>query len=171
MSSPPTTLRELLACLPQQGTVRWIGLRPARKVAPMVVEQVMANAGAGLSGDRFAGGARSKRQVTLIQHEHLALIGHLLGRDPIDPVLLRRNVVVSGINLLALNRTRFRIGEAVLLGTGPCHPCSRVEESLGRGGYNAVRGHGGLTAQVLETGLIRIGDPVQLLSVEEIVAD
>jgi MOSC domain-containing protein YiiM len=164
--NPDGTLHRLLSCLPQRGTVRWIGLRPARRVAPASVERVVATVSAGLQGDRFAGGERSKRQVTLIQHEHLAVMGALLAREAIDPALLRRNLVVSGINLLALNRARFRIGSAVLLGTGPCEPCSRMEEALGPGGYNAMRGHGGITAQVLESGEINVGDPVLLLGLE-----
>ena len=159
------SLQELLATLPQQGTVRWIGLRPARRAALLSVEHVSAALEGGLAGDHFAGGANSKRHVTLIQQEHLLTVGALLEREPIDPGLLRRNLVVSGINLLALNRAYFRIGTAVLLGTGPCHPCSRLEENLGPGGYNAMRGHGGITAQVAEPGMIRVGDTVTLVRV------
>jgi MOSC domain-containing protein YiiM len=69
-----------------------------------------------------------------------------LERENIDPALLRRNLVVSGVNLLALNRAHFHIGTAVLLGTGPCHPCSRLETNLGSAGYNSMRGHGGMGA-------------------------
>ena len=166
MSGTGVTLRDLLSSLPQQGSVRWIGVRPARRVPVISVEQVEATAGAGLQGDRFGGGPTSKRQVTLIQHEHLAVLSQILGREAIDPALLRRNIAVSGINLLALRNARFRIGGAVLRGTGPCHPCTRMEETFGPGGYNAVRGHGGITAQVLESGPIRLGDSVQLISVE-----
>ena len=53
---------------------------------------------------------------------------------------------------MALKDVTFRLGGAVLKGTGPCHPCSRMEQVLGTGGYNAMRGHGGLTAIVLEDG-------------------
>jgi MOSC domain-containing protein YiiM len=137
-------------------------------VQQLSVEQVQASAQRGLEGDRFAGGEHSKRQVTLIQYEHLGVVAALLERERIDPALLRRNLVVSGINLLALNRAQFRIGATVLLGTGPCHPCSRMETQLGPGGYNAMRGHGGITAQVIESGIIRVGDAVSLLSASTI---
>ena len=157
------SLQSLLGHLPQVGSVVCIGLRPSRRVAPVSVREVEARPGQGLVGDRFSGAATSARQVTLIQAEHLTVIGQLLGRDPIDPALLRRNIVVSGINLLALNGAHFRIGSAVLEGSGGCHPCSRMEEALGTGGYNAMRGHGGITARVVTSGWIRVGDSVSLL--------
>ena len=96
----------------------------------------------------------------MIQHEHLAAMAQLLKRDAIDPALLRRNIVVSGINLQALKQRNFKIGSAVLHGTGNCAPCSRMEETLGTGGYNAMRGHGGITAYVVDAGKISVGDSV-----------
>ena len=153
-------LNELLSSLPQTGVVEWIGLRPARGEPVKLVTAVEAREGKGLAGDRFAGSASSKRQVTLIQAEHLEVIARLLGRDCIDPALLRRNIVVKGINVAALNGARFSIGAAVLEGSGACHPCSQMEKALGAGGYNAMRGHGGITARVIEGGEIRIGDSV-----------
>jgi MOSC domain-containing protein YiiM len=153
---------KLMAILPQRGTVRWIGLRPARRVTPVSVQAVEALIGKGLVGDRFSGNPQSKRQVTLIQAEHLQVMGQLLERDTINPALLRRNIVVIGINLLALNGAQFSIGEAIFEGTGPCDPCSRMEEALGAGGYNAMRGHGGITARVIKGGRIRVGDEVAM---------
>ncbi len=129
----------------------------------IVVDSVAAREGRGLSGDRFSGGASSKRQVTLIQSEHLSVIAELLGQARIDPALLRRNIVVSGINLLSLNGAQFTIGGALMEGTGPCHPCSRMEETFGPGGHSAVRGHGGITARVLSGGIVRIGEPVRFI--------
>jgi len=158
-----TSLPVLLATLPQRGRVTWIGVRPARRVMPLAVDSVEARPGEGLVGDRFSGTVRSKRQITLIQAEHLVAAGAMLGREALDPALTRRNLVVSGINLLALRRSVFRVGSVLLQGTGPCAPCSRMEEHFGPGGYNALRGHGGITARVLEPGLIRLGDEVLLV--------
>lgn len=156
----PFDLHELLSSVPRAGRVEWIGIRSARRAPMVVVDAVEARDGRGLTGDHFRGGAAGKRQVTLIQAEHLPVIAQLLGIDAVDPGHLRRNIVVSGINLLALSGAQFAIGGAVLEETGPCHPCSRMEETFGPGGYNAVRGHGGITARVVSGGVIRVGDPV-----------
>ena len=156
-------LRELLASLPQVGRVEWIGVRPARRAEPRALDAVEAIAERGLAGDHFQGSASSARQVTLVQHEHLDVVARLLRCERIDPVLLRRNLVVSGINLAALGGASFCIGAALLVGSGACHPCSRMEDALGPGGYNALRGHGGITARVLESGRLRIGDEVRLV--------
>jgi MOSC domain-containing protein YiiM len=153
---PDATLARLLAAFPHAGRVEWIGVRPARHVPPETLGEVLATDG-GLLGDHYGGG---KREVTLIQAEHLPAIASLVGAPRVDPALVRRNLVVSGLNLFALKDRRFRVGEAVLEYTGACHPCSRMEEALGAGGYNAMRGHGGITARVLERGAIRRGDPV-----------
>jgi len=142
------------------GIVRWIGLRPARRQALIAVTNADLDPTLGLAGDHYRSSVNQARQVTLVQSEHIALIARYLGLDAIDPERLRRNIVVSGINLLALKGRRFRLGSALLLATGECHPCSRMEEVLGTGGYNAVRGHGGMTAQILGAGQVRVGDAV-----------
>ena len=154
------SLDELLRTLPQTGRVDWIGLRPARREPVVMVKEVEAMVGQGLPGDRARPGAR---EVTLIQAEHIAAIVSLFHRDSLDPALFRRNIVVSGINLLALKDRQFQIGKAVLEFTGPAHPCSRMEEALGPGGFNAMRGHGGITAKVLVSGKITVGDVVVVL--------
>ena len=159
-------IRELLADVPRPGRLCWIGLRRDKRGAVEVVDEVEALPGLGLTGDRKASGTprpQGKRHVTLVQREHLAVIGDLLDRAPVDPTLLRRNLVVEGINLRALRDRRFTIGEATLEGTGDCHPCSRMEEALGPGGYQAMRGHGGLTARVVTGGRLCVGDEVVLL--------
>jgi MOSC domain-containing protein YiiM len=72
-------------------------------------EAVRVELNSGLEGDRFRGRVVSKRQVTLIQKEHLSVIASCLQRESVDPALLRRNIVVSGINLLALKDKTFLV--------------------------------------------------------------
>ncbi len=126
----------------------------------IALESVQINPDEGLEGDRFGGRPGNPRQVTLIQQEHLKVVAACLQRETIPPSLLRRNIVVSGINLLALKDKSFRIGDAVLEYSGLCHPCSQMESQLGAGGYNAMRGHGGITARVAAGGLVRLEDKV-----------
>lgn len=153
----PPSLDDLLARFPHEGRIEWIGVRPARR-APLRVLDAAEITEAGIDGDHR--GRPGKRAVTLIQAEHLPAIAAMLRRERIDPALLRRNFVVSGINLMALRKRAFSIGTTVLCGTGPCAPCSRMEEALGPGGYNAVRGHGGITAEVLAPGRIAVHDQI-----------
>jgi len=150
----------LLDTLPQRGRVEWLGVRPARAAAMIELAEAELRRGSGLAGDRFDSRNEGPRQVTLIQHEHLAVIAACVGLDKVSPRLLRRNIVVSGINLLALKDKRFRVGAALLEYSGACHPCSKMESALGAGGYNAMRGHGGITARVIEAGPVRVGDTV-----------
>jgi MOSC domain-containing protein YiiM len=148
-----------------QGRVDAIVVRGQPRDRARNVEQTMALAGIGLADDRLGqrGEAElSTRQVTLIQQEHLPLIAAFARSGPLDPVDLRRNLVVSGINLLSLKKVKLQVGEAVLELVGPCAPCSRMEEVIGPGGYAAMRGHGGMTARILEGGLIRVGDVVRV---------
>lgn len=157
--NPQSTLAQLLKNLPQQGKLRWVGIRPSRRTSMESLQSATLTTEAGLVGDRYAGRS-AKRQVTLIQHEHLLVIASLLHRGEVDPALLRRNLSVSGINLLALKGKQFTIGSTTLEYTGLCHPCSRMEEVFGDGGYNAIRGHGGITATVIHDGVITLGDSV-----------
>jgi MOSC domain-containing protein YiiM len=151
-------IKELLQQYAQNGSVKAIILRPGRREDPQSVHSTRAVAGKGLEGDRYR--SSGNRQVSLIQSEHLAAVASFLGKSSIDPALTRRNIVVDGLNLLTLKGKRFRVGGALLEYSGECHPCSRMEENLGTGGYNAMRGHGGILAKIVESGDINIGDPV-----------
>lgn len=158
-------LQQLIADVPQQGLVRWIGVRPQSRAAMVELDAVEARREAGLTGDHARPGPRNARQVTLIQWEHLAVISSLLGRPVDNPVLaqdLRRNLVISGINLFSLKNRRFRIGQAIFETTGWCQPCARLEQNLGLGTFQAVRGHGGITARVIQSGIIRLNDTLQV---------
>ncbi|MFT8244211.1 MOSC domain-containing protein [Roseomonas sp. BN140053] len=160
MLHPNSSLARLFAAPMRPGVVRWIGLRPGRREAMRVVQAAELDPEHGLVGDRYRGSGERLRQVTLLREEHLPAIAASLGLDAVTPEALRRNLMVSGINLLALKGRRFGLGDAVLESTGECQPCSRMEENLGPGGYNAVRGHGGITARVLRAGTVRLGDAV-----------
>ncbi len=161
MLNPASPLARLLSAPMRPGVVRWIGLRPERRQPVLAMPSACLQPGMGLLGDRWQGQPDGRRQVTLLATEDLAAIAGFLGRDAVTPEELRRNILVSGINLLALKERRVRIGPAVLEVTGECHPCSRMEAILGVGGYNAVRGHGGITARVVEGGEVRVGDEVR----------
>lgn len=159
------TVAERLDILPQIGQLVWIGISPQSGGNIVPMEQAELLVDHGLAGDHHAKRrAGTKRQITLIQQEHLAAVAGFLHRENLEPELLRRNLVVSGINLLALKGKQFQIADCLLEYTGPCDPCSRMETNLGPGGLNALRGHGGITAKVLMGGIIRRGDKVQAVS-------
>jgi len=155
-------IKELMQRFSKPGSVAAISVRPQRLEPPVVLDQVRAIEMKGLEGDRSEGG---NRQVTFIQKEHMAAVASFLGKPSLEFTATRRNILVEGINLLSLKGKQFQIGEAILEYSGECHPCSRMEEALGEGGYNAMRGHGGITAKIIKSGLISIGDWVGVVSV------
>jgi MOSC domain-containing protein YiiM len=158
------TIRDLNRPPRIEGRVESIVVRGSPREPARTVTGTVALAGIGLADDRLGQRGEpelSTRQVTLIQAEHLAVIARLARVDHVDPGALRRNLVISGINLLALKNAKLRVGGALLEVVGPCQPCSRMEEAIGPGGYAAMRGHGGMTARVLVGGAIHVGDVVR----------
>ena len=164
------TIRDLNTPPHIAGRVEAIIVRGTPRDPARTISATQALAGIGLADDRLGKKGESElstRQVTLVQAEHLPVIAQLAqlsGVAAVDPVRLRRNLVVSGINLLALRNARVQVGDAVLEIVGPCAPCSRMETEVGPGAYAAMRGHGGMTARVITSGAIRVGDVVRVVS-------
>lgn len=150
------------------GKLEWIGLRAERRGAIQVVNSAQALVGLGLEGDhRCLKSPGSARQVTIISREYIHQIAQQLGMDFIDPTLLRRNLIISGMNMNLLRFQRLQIGEAIFETSALCDPCSRMDENLGAGGAAAMFGYGGLCAKVVKGGLIGVGDSVVRLSMSE----
>ncbi len=147
----------------------FIGPTPRQPLQP--VEQVVAVAGHGLEGDRkFRSVSRPARkdgpdrEITLIEAEAIEAVN----RDykvELSPVETRRNVVTRGVALNHLVGRQFRVGAVVLQGMRLCEPCKHLE-SLTRPGVRAALVHrGGLRAQILDGGAIRIGDLIEPIGV------
>lgn len=162
MAQPPpdSPLGRLMAQPMRPGTLAWIGLRPARKAAMLTPDSAELITAQGIAGDRYHTTRNGGRQVTLIAEEDLAALSSIQG-IAVRPELVRRNLVTRGVNLLALKDRRFRVGGALLEYAGECHPCSQMETYLGVGGYNAMRGRGGVCARIVEGATVRVGDVVE----------
>lgn len=174
------TLRNLSQQFASEGRIEAIVLRPARSEPAVLVDEARAEPGWGLIGDRRANIAASgkqstKRELTLFQSEHLPVVANWCGLVKLEPTRLRRNLLVSGLNLIAMRSPfpdvvlEWVVGDEVIIQiTGPCDPCSKMAEELGLGSYNALRGHGGMTARILAGGLIRVGDSVRLGAIQRL---
>jgi len=170
---PSVDLKSLSESFPNAGRLNAIFLRTAKRGDIRRVDQTEVIMGRGLAGDhRSQRDGRNRRLVTLIQAEHIPVIAALAKQPDLDPADLRRNLLVSGINLIAAKslfpkqRLVISIGDQVELEINDdCDPCSRMEALLGPGGYNAMRGHGGVIAHVVSGGIIAIGDAVRCRAV------
>lgn len=173
-------LRDLRQLFAAAGRIEAIFIRPGRHERVFACTQARAEPGRGIVGDHRASVVRMaeqarKRELTLLQYEHIDAVAKWSGIDSLDASRLRRNLVVSGINLASMRspfpdvRIEWAIGDDVRIEvTGSCDPCSRMEDELGPGGYNAMRGHGGVTARVSAGGILRVGDPVVLAGVRHL---
>lgn len=133
--------------------------------APMTsVTNVLAIVGKGLEGDRYASklGTYSNqpgsgRDVTLIEIEAIEALKRDYGIE-LDPGLARRNIVVRGVPLNHFVETEFKIGEVILRGTRLCEPCAHMEKLTIKGAMRALIHRGGLRAEIIKGGMIRVGD-------------
>ena len=105
MTEEEPILKALLNTIPQVGKVETITVRPERRAEPEYRTEVVAGS-KGLDGDHFNSNHSDKRSVTLIQKEHLDVVGSILGIASAEHKLTRRNIAVSGINLLSLKEQK-----------------------------------------------------------------
>ena len=152
------------------GTVHAIYLIPAAGAAPAPVDEVLAVAGRGLDGDRYFLGVGSfsrwpgeGRAVSLIEREAIDAVRREHGID-LGGGRSRRNIVTSGIELAGLVGKTFRIGGALLRGVRPAAPCKYLERRTAPGAMDSLKGRGGLRADVLESGVLRVGDAVSVVA-------
>ncbi|ROR90769.1 MOSC domain-containing protein [Nocardioides aurantiacus] len=140
-------------------TVLALHVAPERHAPVRAVTEVVAEAGAGLVGDRFHG--TRHRHVSLQSATDLDAAADELGR-PVEPGGTRRNVTLSHGEVPTEPGARVRIGDVELEVVRLAAPCRLMEDSLGPGGRTALRRRGGSVLRVLHGGTIRVGDPVDL---------
>lgn len=151
-----------------RGAVLFIATAP-RAGAPMQPRsQVEAVAGVGLVGDRYAtstgfysttpseGGGR---EITLIEAESLAAVARETGLR-LRLHESRRNITTRGVRLDAFIGVRFWIGGVLCEGVRHCVPCVRLEQLTGQPVLKPLVGRGGLRANIIAGGVIRVGDAV-----------
>jgi MOSC domain-containing protein YiiM len=133
------------------------------------VEQVHAVAGMGLEGDRYykRSGTYSKthdesREATFIESETLKALAadyHI----ELNGAESRRNVTTRGVALNHLVGRQFKVGGAVFRGIRLCEPCAHLEEVSGKSARKGLIHRGGLRAQILDSGIVRVGDEIESL--------
>ncbi len=142
------------------GTIAGIFICPTAGEAMQSVETVLAITGAGLQGDRYCTGEGSfnkgkagNRQVTLINARFFPGSGFTYAES-------RRNIVTQGVELLWLIGREFQIGAARMKGVKYCEPCNRPSKLSGKkeSFQEAFFDCGGIIAEVLEDGLLRVND-------------
>ncbi len=164
------SINELKTHFLHPGKIEWIGLRNSQSREIIHVDTAEVLLDHGLVGDKSAQKPGSKRQLTLIQAEYFSVMESFLHKKKISPEILRRNIVVSGINLSVLLKNNLKINGVIIEITGNCAPCKKMEEALGFGAFNAMRNHGGVNAAVRKGGVISVGDEVQV-SIEKSSVD
>ena len=153
-----------------RGTVVSIHIAPAGAAPVISVGEIHAMAGKGLEGDRYylQTGTYSKtpgtgREVTLIEIEAIEALRREYQID-IDAAQARRNIVTRGVALNHLIDQEFAVGEAVLRGTRLCDPCAHLEKLTVHGVMRGLIHRGGLRAEVVRGGTIRVGDVISTAS-------
>jgi MOSC domain-containing protein YiiM len=149
-------------------TGRLVGIYTTTEAAKPLTPatELRAIEGVGLDGDRYAKQAGTysnrpgpHRQVTLVEREVIASVNDESGVD-LGEHETRRNLVTEGVPLLHLIGRSFRIGDVVLRGIKSCPPCAHLEKLTRPGVRAALENRGGLRAEIVKGGTLRIGDEI-----------
>lgn len=150
----------------KNGTVVSIHIAGGAAAPTKEVTEVRAVAGKGLEGDRhfsrtgtYSKSDGSGAKVTLIEIEAI----EALRRDydiELKPGYSRRNLVTRGVALNHLVGREFKIGAVTLRGTHLCEPCAHLQKLTQQGVMRGLVHRGGLNAEILTDGVIRVGDRV-----------
>jgi MOSC domain-containing protein YiiM len=134
------------------------GLGSAKQHVVREVAEVDCVAGRGLRGDRFFDYKDNyKGQVTFFSQEIFEELGRALGVPNAEPAALRRNLVVSGGDLNELIGRQFELQGVRLEGMEECKPCYWMDEAIGPGAFEWLKGRGGLRCRILSDGQLRSG--------------
>jgi MOSC domain len=126
----------------------------------VLVEQAAAVAGRGLDGDRYFDGRGTFSNEHARGHDLTLVEAEVLEELELTPEAARRNVVTRGLDLNALVGKRFMVGEVECLGQRLCEPCAHLERLAAPGVLRSLVHKGGLRADVLSDGTVRVGDPI-----------
>lgn len=140
-------------------TVESIHIAPGRRLPTKSVDQVEAEGGVGLVGDRYHGARH--RHVTLQTRPDLDAATEALGR-PVEAGLTRRNLTISDGPLPTRPGDPIQIGDVHLEVVRIAAPCRIMDDTLGEGGMRSLHNRGGVVARLLTSGTLRVGDEVDL---------
>lgn len=137
--------------------VAHIHIAKASRLPMRSVDQVLAEAGAGLVGDRYHGSRH--RHVTVQSLSQLAEASTDLGAA-IDPAHTRRNITLDDGAVPADPGDRITVGTVELEVVRVAAPCKLLDDVIGAGARTALRRRAGSVCRVLTAGQISVGDPV-----------
>ena len=139
------------------GSVSHIHIGSQHGAEPQSLDEVRAVQDQGLEGDRNFGSIRS---VTIVCEGELTKVAADLGKEAIAPGATRRNITVTLDELPRTHGTEIQLGEVLVEVWRDCAPCVYMEETVGQGARDALKGRSGISATITGGGLIRVGDPV-----------
>lgn len=152
--------------MPMFGSVVSLHLAPVGGAPMQTIDEARAIVGRGLEGDRYFAGLGtysndpgSGRHLTFIEIEALEALKEDYGVE-VAPAQARRNVVTRGAALNHLVGREFSVGSALLRGARLCEPCAHLERLSARGALRGLIHRGGLRAEIVAAGTIRVGDRI-----------